>query len=198
LVENSFLFRRKQILAGKKRSALKKRESFSSDSTLLSTPSISRCSSVEDATLNELGRFDESYTYDKETDILSDSDATDKEVDTSTATTTAVASVATVRTLDLELDYIDVDNAGNYLETSAYHLTYNQAEFKHLSSSAASSKNKRAAQRRNRLEMILFFCRGFNFLFQNQCSMFLNILVSKFTLIKFEINVLTHECTYIL
>lgn len=33
----------------------------------------------EDITLNEIGRFDESYVYEKETDILSDSDPTDCE-----------------------------------------------------------------------------------------------------------------------
>jgi hypothetical protein len=134
---------------------MKKRGSFSSDSTLLSTPSISRCSSVEDATLNELGRFDESYTYDKETDILSDSDVTDCEVDDTTITSTPKTSTeqsSSITVCETELDYIDVgencDSLSYHEGHCSYHLSYNHSEFKHLNSSAASSKLKRASQRR--------------------------------------------------
>ena len=139
---------------------MKKRGSFSSDSTMLSTPSISRCSSVEDATLNELGRFDESYTYDKETDILSDSDVTDCEVDDTITSTpkTHTEQPSSITVCDTELDYIDIgencDSLSYHEGHGSYHLSYNHSEFKHLNSSAASSKLKRASQRRqpNRVE----------------------------------------------
>ncbi|CAB3387783.1 Hypothetical predicted protein [Cloeon dipterum] len=148
--------RRRTVAAGKKK---KRRGSFSSDSTLLSTPSISRCSSAEeeDATLNELGRFDESYTYDKETDILSDSDATDCEVDTSRTLNTEQESTTSNTICDTELDFIDVgDQCFDPVAAQGppaqghctYHLSCDQAEFRHLSNSAASSKMKRASQKR--------------------------------------------------
>ncbi|KAE8741485.1 hypothetical protein FOCC_FOCC012991 [Frankliniella occidentalis] len=45
-----------------------------------SPPNLSDNEDVEDVTLNEMmGKFDESYVYEKETDILSDSDPTDVE-----------------------------------------------------------------------------------------------------------------------
>ncbi|XP_067203394.1 uncharacterized protein [Linepithema humile] len=58
--------------------ALQRRASSSSSSASSVTRSIR--SSEDDITLNEMmGKFDESYVYEKETDILSDSDPTDCE-----------------------------------------------------------------------------------------------------------------------
>ncbi|KAF4529391.1 hypothetical protein B566_EDAN003482 [Ephemera danica] len=69
--------------------------SCSSSSSPCSTPlrsSPSHDDEEDDLTLNEIGRFDESYVYEKETDILSDSDPTD---------------------CDEEDDDVDNNNAGN-------------------------------------------------------------------------------------
>lgn len=58
--------------------ALQRRASSSSSSASSVTRSVR--SSEDDITLNEMmGKFDESYVYEKETDILSDSDPTDCE-----------------------------------------------------------------------------------------------------------------------
>lgn len=58
--------------------ALQRRASSSSSSVSSATRSVR--SSEDDITLNEMmGKFDESYVYEKETDILSDSDPTDCE-----------------------------------------------------------------------------------------------------------------------
>jgi len=57
---------------------LQRRASSSSSSASSVTRSVR--SSEDDITLNEMmGKFDESYVYEKETDILSDSDPTDCE-----------------------------------------------------------------------------------------------------------------------
>lgn len=58
------------------------RRASSSSSSSSSASSVTRSvrSSEDDITLNEMmGKFDESYVYEKETDILSDSDPTDCE-----------------------------------------------------------------------------------------------------------------------
>ncbi|XP_046383825.1 protein PRRC2A [Ischnura elegans] len=56
------------------------RRSTDTSSSSSSSSRSSHCGTEEDeedATLNEMGKFDESYVYEKETDILSDSDPTD-------------------------------------------------------------------------------------------------------------------------
>ncbi|KAF5281227.1 hypothetical protein FQR65_LT14820 [Abscondita terminalis] len=66
----------------------------------------------EDCTLNEMmGKYDESYVYEKETDILSDSDATDCETDIDTGQ----GSNGEQDPAQCEFDFID---NGSYLEFS--------------------------------------------------------------------------------
>ncbi|CAH1965053.1 unnamed protein product [Acanthoscelides obtectus] len=91
-----------------------------------------RSASDEDCTLNEMmGKFDESYVYEKETDILSDSDPTDCETDIDTGQDGGDEE-------ETELDFID--NC-SYLELKAKteqntgHCTYHSYEVQKKKSS---------------------------------------------------------------
>ncbi|CAH1103215.1 unnamed protein product [Psylliodes chrysocephalus] len=99
--------------------ASRRRSLSTSSSSSLSATSVQlempRAKSIsdEDCTLNEMmGKYDESYVYEKETDILSDSDPTDCETDIDTGQDGGDED----ETLEGDLDFID---NGSLLEIEA-------------------------------------------------------------------------------
>lgn len=80
------------------------------DATMVRKSPRNNSGSDDDCTLNEMmGKYDESYVYEKETDILSDSDPTDCETDIDTGQDGGDEEDP----LECELDFID---NGSYLE----------------------------------------------------------------------------------
>ena len=91
--------------------------SCSSSNSSISTATRSIRSSDEDVTLNEMmGKFDESYVYEKETDILSDSDPTDCDdrIDSLSDVDTGQDGGDENDPFENDFDYID--NATSFLE----------------------------------------------------------------------------------
>ncbi|KAK5637876.1 hypothetical protein RI129_000114 [Pyrocoelia pectoralis] len=100
----------KQSLSSSSCSSLSTNASGNWDLSLARNNSNIGSDDDEDCTLNEMmGKYDESYVYEKETDILSDSDATDCETDIDTGQ----GSNGDPDSVQHELDFID---NGSYLE----------------------------------------------------------------------------------
>ncbi|GJQ68094.1 hypothetical protein Trydic_g10698 [Trypoxylus dichotomus] len=129
---------------------ISRRESTSSSCSSLSAASlqwdanlVNRDSASEeddDCTLNEMmGKYDESYIYEKETDILSDSDPTDCETDIDTGQDGGDEE----EPLEREFDFID---NGSYLEfnikdeRNTGHCTYYNFEVQRKSSRRRTSR----------------------------------------------------------
>ncbi|KAB0801184.1 hypothetical protein PPYR_05538 [Photinus pyralis] len=102
--------RSRQSLSSSSCSSLSTTGSVNWDLSLARNNSKIASDEDEDCTLNEMmGKYDESYVYEKETDILSDSDATDCETDIDTGQ----GSNGDSDLIQRELDFID---NGSYLE----------------------------------------------------------------------------------
>lgn len=103
--------------------------------------------SDEDFTLNEMmGKYDESYIYEKETDILSDSDPTDGEIDTDTG-----EDFQSPKGGDKELDFIDNDS---YHESLAdYKSRHNTGNCFYYTIDSNNPINFRNSKRGQKLEL---------------------------------------------
>ncbi|XP_050519599.1 uncharacterized protein LOC114342588 [Diabrotica virgifera virgifera] len=131
--------------------ALSRKQSLStSSSSSLSATSIQlevprpKSVSDEDCTLNEMmGKYDESYVYEKETDILSDSDPTDCETDIDTGQDGGDED----EPFETELDFIDngsfLDFEANRADLNTGHCSYYTYDVQRKRSS------RRRTQRRN-------------------------------------------------
>lgn len=105
------------------------------DATVVRRSPRNNSGSEEDCTLNEMmGKYDESYVYEKETDILSDSDPTDCETDIDTGQDGGDEDDP----LECEFDFID---NGSYSEfndgkegLNTGHCTYYNFEMQRKSS----------------------------------------------------------------
>ncbi|CAG9855274.1 unnamed protein product [Phyllotreta striolata] len=122
----------------------RRRSLSTSSSSSLSATSIQqevprpKSVSDEDCTLNEMmGKYDESYVYEKETDILSDSDPTDCETDIDTGQDGGDED----EHFDGDLDFID---NGSFLEFEAR----NELNTGHCSYYAYDMQRKRSSRRR--------------------------------------------------
>lgn len=130
--------------------------SCSSFSAASVQPDVFRPLSIsdEDFTLNEMmGKYDESYIYEKETDILSDSDPTDCETDIDTGQDGGDEDDA----FEGDLDFIDNGSHAEFdikSDRNTGHCSYYKYEFqkKRSSKKRTTRRSKRCSERCERSE----------------------------------------------
>lgn len=102
--------------------------------------------SDDDATLNEMmGKYDESYVYEKETDILSDSDPTDCNCLSDLDTGQDAGDECDTDDL-LDIDFIDTGSMQEIIDKDVYRNT-GSCSYHHFSNEKKSSKTRRGSRK---------------------------------------------------